>query len=88
MEGLSKEDQELLAKERVNAFRCYHIRTLAHVRKLIKANRAKEALKYLDTEIYNTTKIENKVFGLLLDAVTLKLKINEEKDDDKTNSGT
>jgi len=87
MADITKEEKEFLSKERLQAFRFYHIRTLAHIRKMLKAQRVKELLKYLDVEIFNTTKIDNKEFGLLLDAVTLKLKIAEGKND-KTNSGT
>lgn len=87
MVDITKEEKEFLSKERLQAFRFYHIKTLAHIRKMLKAQRVKELMKYLDVEIYNTTQIENKEFGLLLDAVTLKLKIAEGKND-KTNSGS
>ena len=87
MAELTKEEKEFLSKDRLQAFRFYHIRTLAHIRKMLKAQRTKELSKYLDVEIFNTTKIENNDFGLLLDAVTLKLKLAEGKND-KTNSST
>jgi hypothetical protein len=85
MADITKEEKELLSKERLQSFRFYHIRTLAHIRKMLKAKRINELSKYLDVEIYNTTNIENKEFGLLLDAVTLKLKIADGKND-KTHS--
>lgn len=87
MEDLTQEEKDFLNANRLQAFRIYHVRTLACILKMLKSKQGKEAIEYINTEIFSTTKIKNKEFGLLLDTVTLKMKLKEGKND-KTNSGS
>jgi hypothetical protein len=87
MEDITEEEKAFLNVNRLQAFRIYHVRTLAYILKMLKAKQSKETIDYINTEIFSTTKIKNKEFGLLLDTLTLKMKLKEGKND-KTHSGS
>jgi len=87
MEDITNEEKDFLNTNRLHSFRVYHVRTLAFILKMLKSKQSKEAIEYINNEIFSTTKIKNNEFGILLDTVTLKMKLKEGKND-KNNSGT
>lgn len=88
MSDLQDDEKEMLIRNRLQTFRLYHTRTLGTVLKLLREKKSKDAQEYIKAEIYSITKIKNSEFGQLIDALTLKMKLNEKGNNDKTNSGS
>lgn len=81
---LTNEEKQFLSQNRLASFRVYHVRTLATVLQLLKQKKGKDAVEYLESEIYSVTKINNNEFAKLIDALTLQLQLKEKND--KNNS--
>lgn len=86
MEDITNEEKQFLDQNKIQTFRVYHVRTLAAILKLIKSKKVKDAEDYIKQEMYSITKIKNKEFAHLMDALTLQLRLKGNKND-KIDSG-